>query len=396
MNGYEDPGRREIDRRSLLRWGAFLVGGVGVSGLTAACSSGVSSGDAKTGGGSTGTPAKSQPKDRFAPSSRAGTKSPLSPQVGMALVTLQGAIQQFADAATATAKQHQLQVSQATNDGNTGKAIAQMNNFIQRQVGALFVQDLTPSAQVPVIKKAIDQGMATFAFNMPANLQLTASQYNVGKQLAHGTLDYISKHMNNKAELVHFNFDYNPAVAPRDQGWRAVMKGRPPGVKIVADVPINPETQEKGNAVMASILQKTPTVNVVDGGDTGVLGALAAFKAAGRGSDPNLALLGVNGDPQAVAEVKSGGPYKATYAFNFAILGVLMSDMADRWLKGLNIPQLALVPAVAIDSPAAITEYNKSISDPASAYKTAVGKYFDLYGSTSYATRGSYYDGTVK
>src|SRR3954470_20453851 len=203
MNSHNEPEPREIDRRTLLRWGAFVAGGLGVSGLTAACSSGVSSSDTNSSGGGTGSPTKTQPKAKFRATSNAGTKSPLSPQLGMALVTLQGATQQFADAATTTAKQHQLGVSQATNDGNTGKAISQMNNFIQRQVGALFVQDLTPSAQVPVIKKAIDQGIATFAFNMPANMQLTASQYNVGKQLAQGTLDYISKHMNNKAELVH-------------------------------------------------------------------------------------------------------------------------------------------------------------------------------------------------
>lgn len=58
-------------------------------------------------------------------------------------------------------------------------------------------------------------------------------------------------------------------------------------------------------------------------------------------------------------------------------------------------PELVVVPAFKIDSAAAIEEYNKSISDPAAAYATAVGKYFHLYGSTSYATRGSYYDGTV-
>jgi ribose transport system substrate-binding protein len=103
----------------------------------------------------------------------------------------------------------------------------------------------------------------------------------------------------------------------------------------------------------------------------------------------------VNGDPQAVEEVKSGGPYKATYAFNFAILGTLLADMSDRWLKGLNIPQLAVVPAVPIDSPAAIAEYNTSIDDPSSVYRTAEGTYFNLYGSTSYATRGTYFDGKV-
>jgi ribose transport system substrate-binding protein len=174
------------------------------------------------------------------------------------------------------------------------------------------------------------------------------------------------------------------------------MKTRPAGVQIVADIPGNPQTQEQGNKLMSSILQKDPSVNVVDGSDTLVLGALAALRAAGRGSDPNLALFGVDGDPQAVQEVKSGGPYKATYAFNFAILGSLLSDMSDRWLKGLNIPELVLVPAVKVDSPAAIDEYNKSVADPAAAYKTAGDKYFQLFGSTSYATRGTYFDGKAK
>ena len=388
----------EFNRRSLLRLGALATGVVGISGLTA-CSSGVSSssgGSSGSGSGAgIGSPTTSQPTTAFTPSPQAGTKSALGHQLGLAFVTVQGAIKQFADAATSTAKGDSLSTFQSANAGNTAKSVSQMNDFIQRQVGALFAQDLTPSAQVPVLKQAIAKGIFTATFNMPATMQMTASQYEIGKQLAQGTLDYIAKNMNNQAQLVHFNFDYNPAVAPRDKGWREVMKNRPAGVKIIADVPINPETQEKGNSVMASILQKTPTVNVVDGGDTGVLGALAAFKAAGRGADPKLALFGVNGDPQAVAEVKSGGPYKATYAFNFAILGVLLSDMSTRWLNGLNVPQLVVVPAFKIDSAAAIAEYNKSISDPASAYETAVGKYFHLYGSTSYATRGSYYDGTV-
>lgn len=384
-----------LSRRSLLQVSALAAGAFSMGSLTA-CTSGVSGsqgGPAST--GNIGSPSKARPTSAFAASEQAGTKSPLGRQLGMAFVTVQGAIKQFADAATSKAQTEDLAIFQSSNDGNTAKAISQMNNFIQRQVGALFVQDLTPSAQVPVIQQAIAKGMFTSAFNMPASMQMTASQFEIGKQLAQGTLDYIAEHMNNQAELVHFNFDYNPAVAPRDRGWREVMKNRPPGVQIVADVPINPETQEKGNAVMASILQKTPTVNVVDGGDTGVLGAFAAFKAVGRGSDPDLALFGVNGDPQAVAAIKSGGPYKATYAFNFAILGVLLSDMSNRWLNGLNVPQLVVVPAIKIDSPAAIDEYNKSISDPSAAYESAVGRYFNLYGSTSYATRGSYFDGTI-
>jgi ribose transport system substrate-binding protein len=390
-----------LDRRSLLKAGMWLAGGLTVAGFASACSSGLedrtsSGGDASGGSGtSVGSATTAQPTEKFVRTDSAGQRSPLASQLGLCLVQVEGAIKQFADAAESEAESLQLRTFESINTSNSAKAIAQMNSMLQRKVGAMFVQDLNPAAQVPVLKNAIGQGFGTFSFNMPAHLQMTASQFEIGKQLARGTLDYIKKNLGNEAKLVHFNFDYNQAVASRDKGWREVMANRPPGVQIVADIPGNPETQEQGNKAMSSILQKQPDVNVVDGGDTVVLGALSALRAAGRGSDPKLALFGVNGDPQAVDEVKSGGPYKATYAFNFAILGSLLSDMADRWLKGLNIPQLAVVPAVAIDSPQAIGEYNKSIADPSAVYKTAEGTYFNLFGSTSYATRGSYFDGKV-
>lgn len=371
-----------------------MVAGLAATLLLSACSSGTSTGDGDA-GGSAGSPTTTRPTDVFEPSDDAGTASPLDAQIGLSFVQVQGAIKQFADAATAQADAKGLTSYQSVNDSNSAKAVAQMNSFIQRKVGTIFVQDLNPAAQEPLIKQAISQGIGTFAFNMPATMQVTASQYEIGKQLAQGTLDYIEANLDNKAKIVHFNFDFNEAVAPRDKGWREVMEKRPAGVEIVADIPGNPETQDAGNQAMASILQKDPDVNVVDGGDASVLGALSALRAAGRGDDPTLALFGVNGDPQAVKEVESGGPYKATYAFNFAILGTLMSDMADRWVRGLNIPQLAVVPAVKIDSPEAIETYNTSIADPAAAYKTAGDQYYKLYGSTSYATRGTYFDGTV-
>lgn len=385
-----------IDRRTLLRNGSWLAGGIALLGVTGACSAVDSGTDSKKSSGGTGDPVTEQPTEKFSRSSSVGEKSPLAEQLGLCLVQVEGAIKQFTDAAVTGSKALNLETFQAINGSNSAKAVSQMNSFVQRKVGALFAQDLNPAAQVPVLKTAITSGIMTSAFNMPSHLQMTASQYEIGKQQAEGTLAYIKEKLGGKAKIVHFNFDYNEAVAPRDKGWREVMKGRPSGVEIIADIPGNPETQEQGNKAMSSILQKDPSVNVVDGGDTLVLGALSALRAAGRGSDPSLALFGVNGDPQAVEEVKKGGPYKATYAFNFAILGSLLSDMADRWLKGLNIPMLAVVPAVPINSPAAIAEYNRSIADPAGVYKTAEGKYFNLYGSTSYATHNTYFSGKVK
>jgi ribose transport system substrate-binding protein len=389
-------GSGSVDRRTLMRSGAWLLGGASLAGLVGGCSSDVrpAAQEESTSGG-VGAPVTSQPTDAFVRSDSVTAASPLGRQLGLSLVVAEGAIKQFADQAVSGAEEAALEALQALNGGNSAQAVSQMNSFLQRGVGALFVQDLNPSTQVPIIERAIADSVGTFSFNMPAHLQLTASQYEIGRQLAEGTLDHIARNLNNTAKIVHFNFDYNEAVAPRDRGWREVMEGRPAGVEIIADLPANPETQERGAELMGSVLQRDPSVNVVDGGDIAVLGALAALRAAGRGSDPDLALFGVNGDPQAVSEVAAGGPFKATYGFNFAMLGRLVADMSDRWLNGLNIPQLAIVPAIKIDSEDAIAAYERSISDPASAYDTAEGTFFKLYGSTSYATRGTYFNGTV-
>jgi ribose transport system substrate-binding protein len=386
-----------LSRRTLLRSGLALAGGLSMAGLAAACSSGLptTAASSAAASGSSGGPSTQRPTDPFTRSDTAGELSPLTAELGLCMVQVQGAIKQFADAAEAKAKALGLQTSQAINGSNSTKAISQLNSLLQRNIGALFIQDLNPASQVPVIKQAIGQGMFTSSFNMPTTMQLTASQYEVGKQLAEGTLAYIADRLDNQAKIVHFNTDYNEALAPRDRGWRDVMATKPPGVQIVADIPGNPETQEEGNTAMASFLQKDPSVNVVDGGDTLVLGALSALRAAGRADDPNLALFGVNGDPQAVDEVASGGAFKATYAFNFAILGTLVADMAQRWMTGLTVPQLVIVPAVKIDSKDAIDTYNRAVSDPAAAYASAGETYFKLYGTTSYQTRGTYFDGTV-
>lgn len=388
------PSFASVERRDVLRAGIWLAGGLSGT-VLAGCSTDVPTSASSTGTSALGASTKERPTDKFVPSDTVMEKTPLGRQLALAMVVVEGAIKQFADQAEAGAKGLDVEALQAVNAGNSAKAVSQLNSFLQRKVGTLVVQDLNPSTQVPVIQQAIAAGIFTMAFNMPSHLQLTTSQYEIGKQLAEGTLDYIAKNLNNTAKIAHFNFDYNEAVAPRDKGWREVMKGRPAGVEIVADLPGNPESQERGNELMRTILQKDPTVNVVDGGDTTVLGALAALRAAGRGSDPTLALFGVNGDPQAITEVGTGGPYKATYGFNFAVLGRLVADMSARWLNGLNVPMLATAPAIKIDSAAAVEEFSKSFEDPGTAYLSGDGKYFNLFGNTSYATRNTYFDGKV-
>src|SRR6185369_13583140 len=103
-------------------------------------------------------------------------------------------------------------------------------------------------------------------------------------------------------------------LAPRFAAMRDSLKDMP-GVTIVADISPLTVNEEGGAAMMRTILLANPTVDVVLGADTVVLGALAALRQAGK-ARPDQFLGGIDGEPKAVAEIKRGGPYKASISLN--------------------------------------------------------------------------------
>ena len=112
-----------------------------------------------------------------------------------------------------------------------------------------------------------------------------------------------------------------------------------PGVTIVADISPPTVNKEGGFATMKTILLAHPNIDVVLGADTVVLGALAALREAGK-ARPDQFLGGIDGEPEAVAEIKKGGgPYKASISLASPIFGYAMGQHAADWLEGKSIPQ---------------------------------------------------------
>src|SRR3954454_15625081 len=111
-----------------------------------------------------------------------------------------------------------------------------------------------------------------------------------------------------------------------------------PGGSIVADISIMTVDQASGAAMMRTILLADPDIDVVLGADTVVLGALAALREAGK-ARPDQFLGGIDGEPEAVAEIKSGGPYKTSVSLASPVFGYAMGQHAADWLEGKSIPQ---------------------------------------------------------
>jgi ribose transport system substrate-binding protein len=131
-------------------------------------------------------------------------------------------------------------------------------------------------------------------------------------------------------------------------------------------------------------------VDVVLGADTVVLGALAAVREAGK-ARPDQFFGGIDGEPEAVAELKRGGPYRASISLAAPVFGYAMGQHAADWLEGKTIPQAMDILPRALTQ-ANIAQYEADLADPARVYRTESERntYLKMYGNICFDTRDRY------
>jgi ribose transport system substrate-binding protein len=142
---------------------------------------------------------------------------------------------------------------------------------------------------------------------------------------------------------------------------------------------------------MSTVLLATPKVHVVLGADTVVLGALKAARAAGK-LMPNQFFGGIDGEPEAVKELKANGsPYRASISLASPIFGYAMGQHAADWLEGKSIPQAMDILPRALTRET-IAQYEADVADPAAVYADPIRRdlYLRMYGNICYETRDQY------
>jgi ribose transport system substrate-binding protein len=224
----------------------------------------------------------------------------------------------------------------------------------------------------------------------PATLLLNAPQYATGKVLTDAAIVHINAKLGGKARVVLLTQDTMQYLSPRFQAMRDGLD-KLPGVTIVADIAPKPVSKEGGFATMNTILLANPNIDVVLGADAVVLGALKALRAVGK-DRPDQFLGGIDGEPEAVSEIKKGSsPYKASIALASPVFGYAMGQFAADWLIGRSIPQAMDILPIALTKDN-IAQYEADLADPASAYKDPVRRdtYLKMYGNICYDTRDQY------
>ncbi len=261
------------------------------------------------------------------------------------------------------------------------------------RTGAIIATSSDPNVVRPSLLQALADGeFVGTIVPPPATLLLNAPQYQTGKLLADTAIDYIKTKLGGKASVVLLTQDSMQYLTPRFQAMRDELS-QLPGVEIVADIAPDPVSKEGGFATMQTILLANSSVDVVLGADAVVLGALQALRAAGK-DRPDQFLGGIDGEPEAVAEIKKGdGPYKASIALSSPVFGYAMGEYGADWLDGKSVPQAMDILPIALTHEN-MARYEADLADPASVFNDPARRasYLRMYGNICYDTRDQYVD----
>lgn len=281
-----------------------------------------------------------------------------------------------------------FKVAVAGNDSR--KMIEQVRQFRAERAGAVIAAPVNSVSLARSLQELIwDGAYVGTVVPPPAVTILNAPQYLTGKVLAEAAAAYIKDRLNGKANVVLLTHDSLQFLSPRFAAMRDVLQDLP-GVNIVADISPLTVNKEGGKAMMETVLLAHPQVDVVLGADTVVLGALEALRAAGKARDDQF-LGGIDGEPEAVAEIKAGGPYKASVSLASTIFGYALGQFGADWLEGKSVPQaMDILPSLL--TRAQIAQYEADFADPAAVFADPQRRdaYLKMYGNICYDTRERY------
>ena len=191
------------------------------------------------------------------------------------------------------------------------KQLDGMENMIQQKVDAIVVIPVDSRGIISAIKKANFAGIPVVTQDVNAEggevyNYIGTDNYRAGEL----TGEYLVWRLKGRGKIVLLHYNRVSSAYERWNGLMNVIKHYT-HIEILASQ--EAMTIELGMDIMSHFLQAHSDLDAVWAvNDPSGLGALRAVKAAGR--DRDLFIVAIDGDPEAVKEIKSGGAYAMTVA----------------------------------------------------------------------------------
>jgi ribose transport system substrate-binding protein len=193
-------------------------------------------------------------------------------------------------------------------DWDLGKQIAQIEDFVSRNVDAIIVCPVDSKGIGLGIKKANNAGIPVFTADIAAQegvvVSHIASNNFEGGKLAG---EYMAKLLTGKGKIAIINQPAITSVIERVQGFKESIS-KYPDIKITADVN-GQGVRDRALQVTSDMLQANPKLDGIFGiNDDSALGALDAVQQFGR---KGIVIIGYDATPPAVDAILNDSPLKA-------------------------------------------------------------------------------------
>ncbi len=200
-----------------------------------------------------------------------------------------------------------LLVTDARHDVN--KQINDIEDMIQKGIDILILNPTDSVGVQGAVESAKEAGVIVVCVDAQADGPIDAfvgsKNYDAGLYAG----DYLVKLLNGKGKVAILDGIPVVPILERVQGFKDAVK-KAPGIEIV-DVQNGKQERSVALNVVENMIQAHPDLNgIFSVNDTGAYGALAAIEASGK----DIALVSVDGAPEAIKNITAGGAFKGTSA----------------------------------------------------------------------------------
>lgn len=132
----------------------------------------------------------------------------------------------------------------------------------------------------------------------------------------------------------------------REKGFTDYLEKNAPDI-VVADIQNYSGDQQKAADVMQNMLLKYDNIDAVFCvGDPAAIGALSSITAA----EKDTKIIGYDGNPEGIAEIKKGGNWVADVAQDPEAIGKTTMEAVEQYLNGTNPEKEILIAPYIIDA----------------------------------------------
>lgn len=238
-----------------------------------------------------------------------------------------------------------LIIQDAAKDAN--KQLSQVQDFITQKVDAIILCPTNSAGSKSMVELANKANIPVFTMDISSDGETVAhiatDNYKGGELAA----EYVATKMlpDKKGEVAIVTYSEVESCVNREKGFKEYLEKNFPDIKVV-DVQNCSGDQAKAADVTQNMLLKHPNLKVIFGvGDPFAMGALSAVKSANK----QVQIIGFDGNPEGINEIKNGGLWVADIAQDPTAIGTKTLEAVMDKLNGKDVPKNIPIAPKVID-----------------------------------------------